>query len=110
MDIPEKARDDIIKFQQIQQQLQLMMMQKQTVQTQKAEIENALSELSKLNEKDAYEVIGNIMVKKSKNEIEKALKEKQELLDLRISTIEKQQDKITKSATELQEKLSKQIK
>lgn len=109
MDIPEKAREDIIKFQQIQQQLQVMMMQKQNVQTQKSEIDNALAELSKLEEKEAYEVIGNIMVKKSKTDIEKALKEKQELLDLRISTIEKQQDKITKSATELQEKLSKQI-
>ena len=105
----DKSKEDIMKFQQIQQQLQMIMFQKQNVQAQLAEIDNAIIEISKIKENDAFEVIGNIMVKKSKKEIEDSLKEKQELLKLRISTIDKQQEKLSKSASELQELLSKQL-
>ncbi len=110
MELSENAREDVMKFQQIQQQLQMIMLQKQNIQAQIAEIENALKELEKIKDENAYEVIGNIMIKKSKKELEKSLKDKKELLNLRISTIEKQQDKLTKNASELQEKLSKQLK
>ena len=94
---------------QIQQQLQMIMFQKQNIQAQLAEIENAIVEIEKIKEEDAFEVVGNIMIKKSKKEIQDSLKEKKELMNLRISTIDKQQDKLSKEATELQEKLSKQL-
>jgi prefoldin beta subunit len=110
VDLSDESKNDIIKFQQIQQQLQLVMMQKQDIQAQKAEIENAIKELGKIKDNSAYEVIGNIMIKKPKEEVEKSLKDKVELLKLRLSTIEKQQESLTKSATELQKKLSKNIK
>lgn len=100
-----------MRFQQIQQQLHMLLLQKQNIQTQIAEIENALKELkkSKKGEK-AYEVIGNIMVKKEKEELIKSLESKKEILNLRISTIEKQVEKLQKTATELQRELSKNIK
>ncbi|MCD6576064.1 MAG: prefoldin subunit beta [Nanoarchaeota archaeon] len=110
MEVSNDAKDDILKFQQIQQQLQLIMVQKQDLQAQKAEVENAIKELGKIKNEDAYEVIGNIMIKKSKKELEDSLKNKKELIELRLSTIEKQQEKLTKDASKLQEKLAKQIK
>jgi len=110
MELSKESKEDILKFQQIQQQLQMIMMQKQDLQTQISEVENAIGELKKIKDKDAYEVVGNIMVKKSKEELEKSLKEKKDLLKLRISTIEKQQNNLAKHASDLQEKLSKQIK
>lgn len=110
MEVSNDAKDDILKFQQIQQQLQLIMMQKQDLQAQKAEVENAIKELGKIKGEGAYEVIGNIMIKKSKKELEESLKNKKELIELRLSTIEKQQEKLTKDASKLQEKLAKQIK
>jgi len=110
VEVSNDAKDDILKFQQIQQQLQLIMVQKQDLQAQKAEVENAIKELGKIKNEDAYEVIGNIMIKKSKKELEDSLKNKKELIELRLSTIEKQQEKLTKDASKLQEKLAKQIK
>lgn len=110
MKISEETKEEILKFQQIQQQLQLIMLQKQNLQAQIVEVENAIRELEKTKNKDAYEIIGNIMVKKQKKELEKSLKEKKEILELRFSTIEKQQEKLSKAATELQEKLSKKLK
>lgn len=110
MDLSDGAREDVLKFQQIQQQLQVIMLQKQNAQTQDIELDNAIKELEKLKDSEAYEVVGNIMIKKPKDEIKKSLKEKQDLIKLRISTLQKQQDKLSKDASELQKKLSKQLK
>ena len=110
MDLPDSAKEDVLRFQQIQQQLQMVMLQKQNAQTQDLELDNAIRELGKLKGEDAYEIVGNIMIKKPKGEIEKSLREKQDLIKLRISTLQKQQDKLSKDASGLQEKLSKQLK
>jgi prefoldin beta subunit len=109
-DVSEKARENIMQFQQIQQQLQMMLMQKQNLQLQVAEIENALIEVEKTNQDKIYEIIGNVMVKKAKEELLKSLKDKKEMIDLRSSTIEKQIQKMSEKATNLQKELSKEIK
>jgi len=106
----EKARENIMQFQQLQQQLQLLLMQKQNIQLQVAELENAINEVSNTAEEKVYEIVGNVMVKKSKESLLKSLKEKKDMMDLRSSTIEKQTQKISEHATELQKELSKQIK
>ncbi|HEX33045.1 MAG TPA: prefoldin subunit beta [Candidatus Aenigmarchaeota archaeon] len=78
-----------------EQQIQTLMLQKQNVQMQLAEVENALNEL-KSTKDDVYEIVGTIMVKKSKDELMSKLKDKQEILNLRLSRIEKQLDKLNK--------------
>ena len=110
IDKKDDSKEDIQTFQNLQQQLQMILMQKQNIQAQKSEVENALSEINKVDEKDAYEVVGNIMVKKSKKELIESLEKKKEMFDLRLKTIEKQQSKLSEKATEIQEKISKNIK
>lgn len=106
----DKSKEDIMQFQQIQQQLQMLLMQKQNTQLQAAEIENAFSEIEKTDEGKVYEIIGNVMVKKTKDNLLKSLKEKKEMFDLRTSTIDKQIQKLSEKASEIQKELSKQIK
>lgn len=103
-------KEDIMQFQQTQQQLQMLLMQKQNMQIQSSEIVASLNELSSMKEDSAFEVVGNILVKKSKDELNKRLKEKEELLNLRVSSIDKQVEKLTDKAKKLQEKLAKSIK
>jgi prefoldin beta subunit len=102
--------EDIMQFQQTQQQLQMLLMQKQNMQIQSSEIVASLNELGTMKEDHAFEVVGNILVKKSKDELNKRLKEKEELLNLRVSSIDKQVEKLTDKAKKLQEKLAKSIK
>ena len=106
MEVPEAIREDIMNFQQIQQQLQMLMLQKQNIQIQNLEIENALKELEKTDEKEVFEVVGNIMVKKAKKELTTSLKEKVELFTLRTTTLDKQLEELNKKAKDLQKKLS----
>jgi len=110
LEFSKEDQDDIIKFQQTQQQIQVLFMQKQNLQLQSAEIEGALKELENSKEKEVFEVIGNIMVKKPKKEVFDSLKEKKELIDLRMSTIDKQAEKLNEKAVELQKKLASHIK
>ena len=107
MKVNKEAQDKIQELQLLEQNMQSFMMQKQNFQTQLAEIESALKETGK--SKDAYKIIGNIMVKGDKKEIEKELKEKKEMFELRIKSIEKQEEKLKEKASQLQKEVMKEM-
>ena len=94
-------KDNIMQFQQIQQQLQMMLMQKQNIQIQKTEISASLEELNKTQDSEVFEVVGTILVKKPKEELKKKLSEKDETIELRMSTIDKQIEKLQEKAKNL---------
>ena len=99
-DIPEDAQDKIRQLQMLEQGLQQLLMQKQAFQLQMMEIESALKELDSSGE--AYKIIGKIMVLTKREELNKELKEKKETLELRISSLEKQETKTREKAASLQ--------
>ena len=73
------------------------------------EIDNALEELEK-NPKDVYKIIGPIMVRTNKNDVEKDLKSKKEIVNLRIGNIDKNENKLKEKAKNLQEEVMKGLK
>ncbi len=82
----------------IEHNLHALAMQKQQFQTQLFETEGALKELA--NTPQAYKIIGGIMVAADKQALIKELEGRKELLDLRIQSIEKQQEKQLKAKKE----------
>lgn len=107
-EIPEDTQEKIRQLQMIEQALQQLMLQKQTFQLQLMELESALKELEGAGE--AYKIIGNIMVLTKSDELEKELKEKKETLELRISSLEKQEAKTRERAASLQKDILSAIK
>ena len=99
-------QEAIIKFQQYQQQLQALSIQKQALQIQKAEIENALKELGKITNEKVYELIGNILVNKTPKELKESLSDKRERANLRLESINKQIERINAKLKELQQQLT----
>jgi prefoldin beta subunit len=85
-------------------------MQKQTVQIELNEVQNALTDLKK-TEDEVYKVIGGVMIRSNKADLLKELSEKQKILELRISSVEKQEkileEKTGKLRKELTETLTK---
>ncbi|MEM5773210.1 MAG: prefoldin subunit, partial [Candidatus Aenigmatarchaeota archaeon] len=57
------------EFQFYQQQLQTLLIQKESLKIQVAEIEGALEELDKTEQKQAFKIVGNIMVSKGVDEL-----------------------------------------
>lgn len=97
------TEDTDAKIQQLQmmeQSLTTLSAQKQQFQLQLAEIESALNEIK--DQKEGYKIVGNIMIKKPKEEIEKDLKAKKEIAEVRVKNIENQEKKMREKVQELQ--------
>lgn len=92
----------------IEQGRQNLLMQKQNFQMQLMEIESALKELEGVE--SAYRIVGNIMVEQQKDSLEKDLGMKKESAELRIKTLEKQEEKLRQRADELQKEVLKGMK
>jgi prefoldin beta subunit len=100
-----EAQQTLLQIQTFQQQLQNTLIQKETLNLQKLEIEKALEELEKIDEKNVFKVVGPILVESDKKDVEKDLKEKLETINLRLKTLDKHEEKIKEKIKEKQEKL-----
>ena len=96
------------QLQLIEQNLQQLLSQKQQFQMQQMEIESALSELEKTPQ--AYKIIGSIMVASSTQDLTKELKEKNDVVNVRIKTIEKQEEKLREKAGSYRKEVLEQMK
>ena len=103
--------DEKVAFEQLQmleQNMNVILNQKQQFIMQQAEIEVALAELSKT--KTAYKIVGNIMISTDKDNLQKELSAKKEVLNVRIQTLEKQEIKFKEKAAFLQQDVMNQFK
>jgi prefoldin beta subunit len=106
-EVSKETEQKIAQLQLYEQSLQNILMQKQQFQTQSLEIKSALTELE--STKEAYKIVGNIMVASKKEDLKKELESKKETIQLRITTMEKQENQIREKAKKLQEEVSKNI-
>jgi len=83
-------------------------MQKQAFQIELNEVENALSEVKKTKD-EVYKITGQVMLKANKEETEKELKEKQDILSLRVKSIEKQENSFREKLEKLRDEVTKEI-
>ena len=110
MDIPPELQDKLAQFQTIQQQLQLISIQKQQLLVQKTETENALIELGKLSGGEKiFKATGMLLIESSKKESEKCLGEEKELSETRVKVLEKQEKKLTEKYDEMRTQIQAMI-
>jgi prefoldin beta subunit len=109
-EIPEETKNLIAQFQGYQQQLQNILIQKESLKLRVLEVEKALEELNKTKQKTAYKITGKIMVNKPVEELKKELKEAKEDGEVRIKSLEKSEERINNKLRELQKKLKEVIK
>ena len=93
----------------LEQNLQGISAQKQPLQSTLSEIESSLEEISKTNE-DCFKVVGQIMIKSSKDDIKKELNEKKSNLSLRINAFEEQEEEINSKLEKLRNDIAKELK
>ena len=105
--ITPQLQDQINRLQQIRSQVQMIMQQRQQIELRLREIEEALKELEKTDDKTPiYKSVGALLIKtKGKTEIAKELKENKESLELRKTTLDKQEGRTKEKLNELQSKV-----
>jgi len=105
----KETEQGIRELQMMEQNMQNLLMQKQAFQLELSEVENALIELGKTNE-DSYKISGNIMIKYSKETLLGDLKQKKELLTIRIKSMDAQEKKFESESENLRKKILPKIK
>ncbi len=106
----ENFESMINQMQAHNQQLQTIMIQKQSVMLQNKEIESALDFLGKMEGDEVYKTVGPILVKTGKVEVIKELEENKEELDMKIKALQNQEKKIKERLKEGQEKFQEMAK
>lgn len=100
----ENRSNKIQELQMIEQNLQNILYQKQSFQSEVNEISNALDELKSTKE-DPYKIISGIMLKADKNELIKELEEKLRTSKLKVDSVEKQEKILSKKSAELRDEI-----
>jgi len=81
--IDAETEKKIQELQFVEQNIQALLMQKQAFQMELSETENAFEEVKK-TKSEIYKIVGQIMLKADKENTEKELSHKKEILSLRI--------------------------
>ncbi len=105
----QELEKSLIEYQNLERQLQSIVLQKSQLQFQTNEINVAFEELKKVSG-DVYKSIGSVMVKSSKDDAEKDLKERKELAEIRMNAMIKQEEKLRAHLDVLQKKLEEKMK
>jgi prefoldin beta subunit len=110
-EVPPWLREQLVRFEQLQQNLQAIVLQKQQIDVDSSETERALTELRKASETDAvYKSAGNILVRAKKDELLKDLEERKELANTRTTVLGKQETRVRENIKELQAKIEDALK
>lgn len=108
--LPPRVQERLLRLQQLQQTLQSILVQKQQVELEVTEIEQASSELQKLADTAViYKSVGSLLVKSEKNKVTSDLNERKELLDMRTSVLTKQEERLRGQLKDLQTKLQQDL-
>jgi len=109
--LPPQIQQRLLRLQQLQQTLQGVMSQKQQLEMQLTEVEQASSELEKLNETAVvYKSIGALLVKSEKDKVTKELTERKELVKMRVDVLAKQEERLRIQVKDLQGKLQQDLR
>jgi prefoldin beta subunit len=110
-ELPPWLREQVARLQQLQQNLQAIMMQKQQVELEVAETDRALEEIRKTGIEDVvYKSAGPLLIKSKKDDVIKELEEKKELSNTRVMVLTKQETRVKDNLKEVENKINQMIR
>jgi prefoldin beta subunit len=110
-ELPPWLKEQVSRLQQLQQNLQAIMMQKQQIELEIVETDRALEELKKIGTDDAvYKSAGPLLIKANKEDTLKELEEKKELSNTRLTVLAKQEARVKDNLKEVENKINQMIR
>jgi prefoldin beta subunit len=109
-ELPPQIQNQLAQLQQLQQQAQAVMAQKTQIEGLIRETDAALKELEKSTD-DAiiYKIVGELLFRAEKPKLTEDLKERKDMMDIRLKTMAKQEERIQGRFTQLQEQLKQSL-
>lgn len=110
-ELPPWLREQVSRLQQLQQNLQAILMQKQQLEVESVETDRALEELKKAGPDDAvYKNAGSVLIKARKEDVIKELEEKKELSNTRVMVLGKQEARVKENLKEVENKINEMVR
>jgi|Deesub1362B_J571_1020462.scaffolds.fasta_scaffold17330_3 prefoldin beta subunit len=105
--VPPELQQLMVKYQQIENQLAAVITEKNVVLSEITEINRALDLLNSIEEgTDIFKNAGLIMVKVKKDDVVKELTDRKEFLELKLKSIEKNEQILRKQLDETRSKIN----
>ncbi|MEM1728278.1 MAG: prefoldin subunit beta [Candidatus Jordarchaeales archaeon] len=99
-------QQQIIRMQQLQQSLELLISQRTQLEIQLRETERALKELENVKpDETVYKIVGPLLVKADLNKVKEELEDLRVSIDTRIKTLKRQEERSRKQLEEMREKI-----
>jgi prefoldin beta subunit len=109
MDKEGSLNKQLLEYENLEKQLEVVLLQKHQLQLQLNEIKHALEELKKAKG-EVYRSSGSLMIQSNKEEAEKDLTDRRELIEVKLTALEKQEGKLRESVTSAQKDLQERLK
>ena len=108
--LPPEAQEKIEELQDLQETAQQVAVQKQRAESQLTETQNALEELDGMDEETTmYREVGELLVQTEYDEASENLSEKSDSLEIRVQTLEKQEQRVRDQFESLQQELQEML-
>jgi len=88
----DEVQSAIGEFEKTRSQMMMVSNQKQQLQIHSNSLKASLDELGKTKEKKVYKAVGNILILSDTAEVKKDIEKQKESVDLRLKTLQKQED------------------
>ncbi|MEM2904868.1 MAG: prefoldin subunit beta [Candidatus Bathyarchaeia archaeon] len=109
--LPPALQEQIARFQQLQETLQAIVVQKQQLELELMGVDRAIAELQKLtDDATVYKSVGSLLLKSNRQALLTELNERRELLNMRVSVLGKQEERARERAKEAQQKLQERLR
>jgi prefoldin beta subunit len=109
--IPPWLQEQVGRLQQLQQNLQSIMGQKQHLEMEQLETERALEILKKAGDNDVvFKNAGSILIRSTKASLIAELEERKELANTRITVLSKQETRVKENLKEAETKIKEMLR
>ena len=108
--LPPQLQEQLLRLQQLQQTLQIIVSQRQQLELEGSEIDIALEEMNKIGDDNpVYKSIGSLLIKSERKKLIEELNERRELVNTRIQVLTRQQSRAEERAKELQQSIQSKL-
>ena len=103
------SEQKIQEMQMLEQNLQNLLLQKQAFQMELSETKVAIKEISSSGD-EVFKIVGQLMIKSDKKKVSEELSNKEKLLDIRLKSLERQEEALSNQLEKLREEFLKSQK
>ena len=101
MDLPKHVQDKLAQFQNLQNQVQVVSVQKQQLMLNRAETDNALQELGSVGTERVFRMIGPLLIETNRDDGLRYLTNEKESSETKIRLLENQEKKMVEKLNEM---------